>query len=488
MPVTKKQIDGLMKDASVAANLILKHIEKGDVIHASSHIDADGLAAAGIIGKSLARLGGKFRLRIAKWVDEKVVDQIAAEKPPLTIFTDSGSGYLDLLSEKLANHSVIILDHHQTVTETPSNFIHVNPHFHGIDGSRDISGAGVAYLVAKALNKTNTDLAYLAVIGALGDMQDKYADKSGQRKLGGANESIVEDAVKAGCLNVETDLLFFGRETRPIHQAIARTTNPFIPGISGEEDKSLAFLASLGIKPKQGDKWRALRDLSEEEKKKLFSALADYLVSKGFASDVALNLIGNVYTLNHEEPRTPLRDAREFTVMLNATGRMDKAGLGIAICMGDRGKCFEEATAVMQEYRRTITKYLSWVTEKPERLEELESIYVVRGDGVIDEKVISPVSSILSITLSKLGKPIIVYSAISGEDMVKVSARALEPLRKRGLNLGEVLRVASEKYSGRGGGHDVAAGAQILIKDIEPFIKLVDQLVKKQLEEAQLGS
>jgi len=475
-----------MKDASEAANLILKHIEKGDVIHVSSHIDADGLAAAGIIGKSLVKLGATFRLRIAKWVDEKVVDQIAAEKPSLTIFTDSGSGYLDLLSEKLSNHSVIILDHHQTVNETPSSFIHVNPHFHGIDGSRDISGAGVAYFVAKALDKTNTDLAYLAVVGSLGDMQDKYEDKSGQRKLGGANESIVEDAVKAGYLKVETDLLFFGRETRPIHQALARTTNPFIPGISGEEDKSLAFLASLGIKPKQGDKWRALRDLSEEEKKKLSSALADYLVSKGFASDVAL-LIVNVYTLTHEEPWTPLRDAREFTVMLNATGRMDKAGLGVAICMGDRGKCLEEAITVMGEYRRTITKYLSWVTEKPERLEELESIYVVRGDGVIDEKVISPVSSILSTTLSKLEKPIIVYSAISGEDMVKVSARALEPLRKRGLNLGEVLRVAAEKYSGRGGGHDVAAGAQIPVKDVESFLKLVDKLVKKQLEEAQLG-
>jgi len=126
-----------MKDASEAANLIQKHIEKGDVIHVSSHIDADGLAAAGIIGKSLVRLGGTFRLRIAKWVDEKVVEQIAAEKPPLTIFTDSGSGYLDLLSEKLSNNNVIILDHHQTATETPSAFIHVNPHFHGIDGSRD---------------------------------------------------------------------------------------------------------------------------------------------------------------------------------------------------------------------------------------------------------------------------------------------------------------------------------------------------------------
>jgi RecJ-like exonuclease len=296
----------------------------------------------------------------------------------------------------------------------------------------------------------------------------------------------VEDAVNTGYLKVETDLMFFGRETRPIHQALARTTNPFLPGISGEEDKSLAFLANLGIKPKQGDKWRALRDLSEEEKKNIFSAITDYLVSRGFASDVALNLIGNVYTLTREEPWTPLRDAREFTVMLNATGRMDKAGLGVAICMGDRGKCLQEAITVIEEYRRTITKYLSWLTEKPERLEELESIYVVRGDGVIDEKVISPVSSILSTTLSKLGKPIIAYSIISGENMVKVSARALEPLIKKGLNLGEVLYVAADKHSGRGGGHNIAAGAQIPIKNVEPFIKLVDKLVKKQLKGIQL--
>ena len=272
------------------------------------------------------------------------------------------------------------------------------------------------------------------------------------------------------------------------------TKNSEIEGIKTQlasidrESRELQANMDAKIQERELELEQALNAALEEEKKKLFSALTDYLVSKGFASDVALNLIGNVYTLTHEEPWTSLRDAREFTVTLNSTGRMDKAGLGIAICMGDRGKCFEEATVVMQEYRRTITKYLSWVTEKPERLEELESIYVVRGDGVIDEKVISPVSSILSISLSKLGKPIIVYSAISGEDMDKVSARALEPLRKRGLNLGEVLRVASEKYSGRGGGHDVAAGAQISIKDIESFIKLVDQLVKKQLEEAQLGS
>ena len=484
MSVSKQQIAGLTKDAAEAADLIHDHIKKGDVIHLSSHIDADGLSAAGIMGKALLRAGGKFRLRLERWMDEKVAERIAQENAALTIFTDMGSGYLDLLGAALVNKDVIILDHHQPITEVPSGFVQVNPHIHEIDGTRGISGSGVAYFAAKALNKKNSDLACIAVVGALGDMQDKNKE----RKLGGANKTIVEDAVKSGLLEVENDLLFFGRETRPIHQALARTTNPFIPEISSEEDKSLAFLINLGIKPKRNEKWRALRDLSAEEKKKLLSAIADHLVSKGLPGDLVFDLVGEVYTLTHEEPWTPLRDAREFSVLLNATGRMDKPGLGTAICMGDRKKCLEEAQAVIQEYRRTITKYLRWVTEKPGRLEQLENIYVVRGDGFIDEKVLSPVCSILSTTLTRLGKPIIAYATISGEEQVKVSSRGSESLIQNGLNLGNIMQVAAEKYSGRGGGHDVAAGAQVPIKDVDAFIKLVDDLVKKQLAGEQIGS
>lgn len=483
MSIKKDQIDAFLKSISEAAKLILECVEEDEFIHVTSHLDADGLAAAGIMGKTLARLGGTFRLRVERWMDDDVVDEIAAEKPALTIFTDLGGGYLDLLSRKLSDQRVIILDHHQPIGEVSSSLIHVNPHLHGIDGSRDLSGAGIAYFIAKALDERNIDLACIAVVGALGDLQDKYE----QRSFGGVNEKIVEDAVDSGYLRIERDLLFFGRETRPIHKALAYTTNPYIPGVSGEEDKSLAFLASVGITPKHGDKWRALRDLSQDEKRNLSSALSDYLISRGFPSDAALNLVGTVYTLAREESWTPLRDAREFTVLLNATGRMDRAGLGVAICMGDRGKALDEAGEMLEEYRRTIAKCLSWLNEKPDRIEELDGIYVVNGGGFIDEKMISAVSTILSTSLPKPEKPLIAYSKVSGEEMAKVSARTLALLTDKGLNLGEILRVAAEEYSGRGGGHDIAAGAQVPIKNVEPFIRLVDELVKKQLGEAQLG-
>lgn len=483
MALDEKQITDFLDSASQAAKTILETVKENGVVHVFSHLDADGLAAAGIIGKALFRLDARFRIRITQWINDKAIEEILSEKPQLIVFTDLGSGYIDLLNEKLSDFKIVILDHHQVSGEKTANIVHVNPHLHEIDGARDISGSGVTYFAAKAMDKANIDSAPIAVVGALGDMQDKY----NQRMLGGLNEKIVEDAESTGLLTVEKDLIFFGRETRPIHRILASTTNPFIPGISGEEDKSLAFLVSLDIKPKHGDKWRALRDLSEEEKKRLCSALADYLLSKGLHYEVS-NLIGHVYILNREEPWTPLRDAREFSVLLNGTGRMDKPSLGVAVCMGDRGSALEEANKVLREYRRTLGKYLGWVMEKTERMEELENIYVVHGEDFLEDKIVGAISSILSSSLPNPEKPLIMYANVKEEETAKFSARTVDMATHRGVNLGEVMQVAAEKFLGKGGGHNIAAGAQVPLKNINPFIKLVDGLVGKQLKGEKNGS
>jgi RecJ-like exonuclease len=482
MELSEKQKAAFFESISRAAKKISEAVKEDRYIYVFSHLDADGIAAAGIVGKALYRLDARFRVRITQWVDEKIVDEMLEEKPGMVIFTDLGSDYANLLRQKASELEIVVLDHHQTGGESTGDYPCVNPHLHGIDGARDISSSGVAYLVAKAIDEANMDLAPIAVVGALGDLQDKYD----QRRLGGLNEKIVEDAQSRGLLAVEKDLIFFGRETRPIHKTLASTTNPFIPGISGEEDKSLAFLVSLDIKPKYGDKWRALRDLTEDEKRRLCSALADYLLSKGLRYEIS-NLIGHVYTLSREEPWTPLRDGREFAVLLNATGRMDRPGVGVAICMGDRGTALEEANKILEEYRRTINKYLGWIMEKPERIRELENIYVVYGEDFIDDKIVGAISSILSTSLPNPEKPIIAYADVKEEGLVKVSARTVDAVTYKGVNLGEIMQIAAEKCLGKGGGHNVAAGAQIPIENVDAFIKLVNELVGKRLAGEKIG-
>ncbi len=479
----QQNIEGFLVAANEAAKVILETVKKDGFILVFSHLDADGVAAAGIMGKMLYRLDARFRIRVMQWVDEKIIGEVIADKPQLVILTDFGSGYLDLLNEKIPNVKVVILDHHQVNSKVVNqNFVQVNPHLFGIDGATDVSGSGVAYFAAKAVNAANVDLAPIALVGALGDMQDKYE----QRSLRSLNEIIVNDGVSAGLLKVEKDLTFFGRETRPIYKMLATTTNPFIPGLSGQETEALNFVANLNIPLKQGDKLRALCDLTDEERKRLCSALADYLLSKGLHLEVE-NLIGYVYILAKEEPNTALRDAREFAVVLNSAGRMDRPSLGIAICMGDRKAALEESNKILEDYRKNINKYLGWVAEKPERMRELQNIYVIYGENFINEKIIGTVSSIIVSSLANNEKPLLAFANIEAEKAAKFSGRTTEAALRKGVNLGDVMRLASEANGGKGGGHNIAAGAQVPLDKLDSFIKTADELVGRQLKGEKLA-
>jgi RecJ-like exonuclease len=455
-----------------AANTIKKHIEAHEFIRVISHIDADGLTAASILGKSLQRAEAFFRIRIVKQFSEEIVNELISEDHSLLIFTDLGSGSLDLVDAKLKDCEVIIFDHHKPMNITLPQLIHVNPHLASYDGAREISGAGLAYLTAKAMDNSNIDLAPLAIVGALGDSQDK----NDERGLIGLNEGIVNDAVNAGCIQVEKDLLLFGRETRPIHKALAYTTDPFIPGLSNAEDNCLGFLNNLGIDLKFHDRWRTINDLTVEEKEKIFSKIATYLSSKGSPDSDALRLIGKVYTLTHEDRFKPMRDGREYASFLNACGRMRKGSFGVAVAMGSRGDTLDVALEILTNYKKKLSQYLDWVTQTPKVLRKLKNIYVINGSDKIDELIIGTIAGMLSSSYLKEKIPIIALTSTEDE-MVKVSGRIPHAFNRGNLDLGTIFHEVSIKLNGRGGGHNVAAGALLPKGSENQFVRSINKIV-----------
>ncbi len=463
--------------AAQAAQRIKDFVNAGRFIRIISHLDADGLTAASILSKSLFRLDAVFRTRIGKQLDEGLVEALAAEEESPIVFTDFGSGGLDLLSRRLSRNEVVVLDHHQPLDASFPTLTHVNPHHFGFNGAQEISASGVAYFVAKAMNASNSDLASLAVVGALGDSQDRNP----QRELLSLNRTIVQDAISAGCLRAETDLIFYGRETRPIHKALAYTTNPFMPGLSGEEDNCMGFLLNLGITLKTEGRWRAINDLSEDEKQTIYSEIAKYLSAKRLPNTVTQSLIGTVYTLIHEDRGTPLRDAREYASLLNACGRMDKPGLGICLGVGDRETALDEAIDAFTAYKHVLAEYMDWITTTPNVLEERDNMYLVNGRGKIDEKMLGTITTILiSSHILAADKPLMAVTTAEN-DMVKVSGRATATNIEAQLNLGAIFHEASSKYGGEGGGHDVAAGAQLPQQFTDEFIQLIDHMVGASL-------
>ncbi len=469
--------DAFISSLKPAVELFIKHVEMGSRIRIVTHNDADGLASGGILSVVAHRKGAAFRTSSEKKLDEKLVRSLAEENPSLIVFSDFGSGYTDLIAENLSQ-DVIILDHHLPAGHEADNLVHVNPMLHGIDGAREIAASGICYLFAREVDEGNRDLSCLGLVGALGDQQDK-----GERKtLTGLNTLIEEDAVKDGFLEKHVGLIFYGYETRPLAKAIAYTTTPYIPGLSGEEGACLAFLREVGIPANEGDRLRSLADLTDEEKRTLFSALSSHMVSMGCDAGAVHQLIGTIYTFRLEEPSTSLRSGREHGSLLNACGRMEKPGVGLSICLGDRGEAMAEAQEILDLYRRKIGSSLGLVREN-DMVEERDHIYVIRAGDTIDDTVIGVVSGILlNQGILKKKKPII-STAASEDDQMKVSARSTEELALRGLHMGLVMQKAAEAMGGGGGGHDVAAGAYVPIDKEEEFIARVNSLVPEHLKE-----
>ena len=456
----------LQKQATEIAAFIRESSAKKEPVVLATHFDADGLSAGSIMFAAVRRLAVPLHLRILETLSEDVLDEIDQIDSTLVIFSDIGSGYLDMMSKVLKNRDIVIADHHQPLGEAFPSLHHFNPHLLGFDGSDEISGAGTAYLLARAIHLKNVDLSPLAVIGSLGDQQDKGP----KRMLKGLNAEILADAVGAKLVEVTQDLILFGRQTRPIHRAIASTTSPFLPGLSGEEDKCLALLDSARIPTKVDDRWRTISDLSLEEKQRVVEKIIDYMISLKISGEVALDLIGSVYTLAREEPWTPLRDAREYASLLNSCGRMGKPALGIALGIGERGTAFQEAQEAYGEYKRSLSKYMNWITTNPQTLKQTKHLVIIRGGGVIEESMTGAVSSLISSSSLFGNSKVTLVTTFTRSGEAKVSTRATEQLVEKGVNLGRLLQNLSAKYGGNGGGHAIAAGANVEKDNLERFL------------------
>jgi single-stranded-DNA-specific exonuclease len=475
--------EAFIERAKSVANIIKDNLQSDSLFVAVSHHDADGLSSAGIVGSALARAKGRFTVRIVEELRDDLVDEISKTKPDVAIFTDIGSGYLDLLNSRLDAKTALILDHHPPNAEAPGRITQLNPHEFGIDGATKVSAAGVAYLVTRALSDDNKDLSALAIVGALGDMQDKNE----KRSLMGLNEVVVEDAVSSGNVKVDSDLVVYGRETRPIHRSLAYTTTPYLPNLSGREDNCLTLLSNAGISLKDGDRFRTIADLTRDEKQKLLNAIMSYLSSIGFQSSVVMDMVGSVYTLVNEPPGGSTRDAREFSALLNACGRTGNPSLGVSVGMGDRKSALEEANDVVATYRKTLAIYMEWLTKSPGAIQKFKVIWVVRGENQIQESMTGAFSSIISSAGNLSPDNAIIVLTKAKDGGVKLSARAPPKLLKMGMNLGAALNTTAKKYSGFGGGHNVAAGAHIKVDDPTQFLQELDQALLEQMKQ-NLGS
>lgn len=465
----RQVLDTLVRSCTMAAEEIARHRE----VVVASHVDADGLCASGVICTALKRIGIDYNPLFFKQLDRAALDTISDLGPEMVIFTDLGSGMFHEISALGFNS--VIADHHRPSSGSSHRSgaitAHINPHLYGADGATHLSGSGSAFLLARSISRDSDDLSGLAIVGAVGDLQDMA-----KGHLVGYNRLILDIGTSAGVISFGPDLRLFGRQTRPVFKMLEYSQDPYIPGLSGDEMACISFLKEIGIR-QGGENWRRWIDLDRDERGRIVSALVRRGLRSGISAARLERLVGEVYSLLAEREGTELRDASEYSTLLNATARYGHSRVGLAVCMGDRGSSFEEAQLLLSQHRQNLINGLKLVKERG--ITELSHIqYFDAGDAILDT--IVGIVAGMSFQMADRSRPILAFALDRGGNL-KVSARGTQDLVRSGLDLSIAMSSSAKAVGGVGGGHNVAAGATIPEQARTEFLDIVDRIVGEQI-------
>ena len=375
-----------------AAGLVARRLLDADFVEVYGHHDADGIAAASILCQALAREGIRFRLRIRARIN---ADEISDEETVL--LCDLGSSVADLPEE------VIVVDHH-----IPSfrGAYHVNPRLAQIDGERELSASGAAYMVAQHM-ADNRDLAGLALLGILGDGQE----------FKGKNYEILSDGIANGFIEPHRGLRLAGRDQT---EQLACALSPYLEGISGREE--------------------AAEEFAGEDDDTLLSRII-LAIAPTASAHAMCALYGDCYELEREV----VHDAHNLTALVDACGLAGRGGLAASLCFR-APESVPEAWEVARTYRTQVISAITGAVPRADSpaLYEIDNPAVVRGaaDALANDRVQTA--------------PVVVMAI--GDDTVTVSARCPPGVD---VDLEALMRRLGEECGGSGGGHRRRAGATI---------------------------
>lgn len=157
-----------IQDLEKAVLRIKQAVEKGGNIVVYGDFDVDGITATGILWEALSNLGAKVtpyipnRFTEGYGLHKEALEKLASEGAKLVISVDCGVTAVEETEfAKKLGLDLIITDHHQEPEVLPEPFCLVH--------TTSLSGAGIAYKLARALNP-DSDSLDLAALGTIADM------------------------------------------------------------------------------------------------------------------------------------------------------------------------------------------------------------------------------------------------------------------------------------------------------------------------------
>jgi single-stranded-DNA-specific exonuclease len=345
----------------------------------------------------------------------------------------------------------------------------LNPWQFDIDGNSQISSSGLAYMICEKSRTASS--AILAVTGAISDRQDIGP----RRSLVGFNAKILEeDAETFASIDSRVDLLFWSKESRPVHESIANTVSTYIPGLTGNKDACLASLRSAGIELKSSNKWKTISNFNEEEKQRLLECIVPHLAG---TTNTVEDLVGTVYLMKSRDEYSAMRDARDAAMILNACGRMGKPALGLSLCVGSEAGFGNGWEQLFAEYRTDLVRAVQNLMASEDRIHEKNEYFLVIGDGAVSERMTGAVCQLMS-SYSRVKNKVVLLRTTTADGDVKVSVRPGREIVN--YDLGEAMIKVAKATGGIGGGMKSSAGAKFSIVKQQEFQAVVDETFKRR--------
>jgi len=428
-----------------------------------THYDADGISSGGIFARLFSSLNKKFILRSTPDLSDEVLNEFFSITAQNYIILDMGSGDIRDIYDKwriLDGDKLIVIDHHKILQDIPDdpNLTLLNPELYDLDGGKFGCTSVLTSLISYFISYDPYHLE-IGVVGATGDMQLLNDVKE-------INRVLLDLAIKENMVEKERDFIFFVNKNMPLYRAITWNYIPYIPGFSGRDDIGFQIMRKADIPIKRDDEYTTVKDLSDTKKEKILEVILQYLTSLGIKDLDVNQLIVDRYILLREDDEN-IRTSVDFANLLSGLGRMQREYLGILLAAGVRGRVLEEALKVQEERRHILVKYLDMAENSVSKYDNIAIIDLRTKD--FDHRFSGTISTFFSRSITLSDKIIIVLSKVG--ESVKISARAPRVLVDKGLNLAYIMSQIAKKLSGKGGGHNIAAGATV--KDSKNLIDTI---------------
>ncbi|MEO2154611.1 MAG: DHH family phosphoesterase [Nanoarchaeota archaeon] len=440
----EEELERFFSLIQLGAHKLKTHIKAKSLIHVVSHLDADGLSSAGLVINFLKEKKVPFIHTVLKQITPEYLETIVNSEADLFLFLDFGSQ--TSLIENFAlitKKDILVIDHHKPERET---FItNVNPYYSGLNGEI-ISSSPLTYLVLNFIEEFKEKV-HLAIIGALGDLQEEKG------VLKGLNKIIVDEAIENDIVEVKKELNLYGISFLRLEDVFFKNGKLFE---SYSEIQN--FLKKLNLENK------IYSQLSQKEKEELHKVLVDLIYLKGLE---LTDFFGNNYYLKNET-NIYLKDLKAYTTFLNACGRLGLYSIADGVML-DVEEYKLQVKEVLQKYREEIMKALKWFEENKNNEEKVfidNDKIIINADKEIKDTLIGTISSIL---INQYNKNMVIgVSKDTKTSDYKVSIRTKEDKVQEIIN--------QVKELGEFGGHQRAGGGKVKQIKITQFFNKIKSL------------